>query len=85
MSEKMVCMLEEILVEIDSLILLVKTYDHKGHMLEFISQWATNGSLLDGGRSIRIGAEGRELQLPEGEHNVYDVLGTMYTVFHTGS
>jgi hypothetical protein len=78
-------MLEEILIEIDSLILLVKTYDHKGHILEFISQWATNGSLLDGGRSIRIGAEGRDLQLSEGEHNVYDVLRTMYTVFHNSS
>jgi hypothetical protein len=85
MSEKMVCMLEEILVEIDSLILLVKTYDYKGEMLEFITQWSTNRSILDGGRSIRIGAEGSDLHLAEGEHNIYDVLATMYTVFHTDS
>lgn len=84
MTERMIQLLEDALVEIDSLLLVVETYGKEVMMQKFLSDLATNGSLLDGGRSIRIGPEGVG-SLGQGLHNVYDVIAAMYTVFHTDS
>ena len=45
-------------------------------------EWSKDGSILDGGRSIRIKSFGLE-----GVHNVYDVLSSMHmhTVSHIDS
>jgi hypothetical protein len=86
MSEKMITMLEDALVEIDSLLSMVEIYakEKREETLfhEYISRWT---SILDGGRYIHLGPEGKEIGLDEGVYNVYDVLGSMYTVFHTHS
>lgn len=66
MFEEMVSILEDMLEEIDSLVEAVSVMesDLEPQFLE----WSKNGSILDGGRSIRIGTEVR---------NVYDVLASM--------
>ena len=68
MFEEMIDVLEEMLEEIDSLVesVSVLEMDLEPQFLE----WSKNGSILDGGRSIRIGSE---------VHNVYDVLSSKYT------
>lgn len=72
MFEEMISALEDMLEEIDS---LVQTVKGMGPSLEERAEaqfleWSANGSILDGGRSIRIGLE---------VHNVYDVLSSKYT------
>jgi hypothetical protein len=81
----MIQLLEDALVEIDSLLLIMDTYAKEVKIHTYISQLATNGSLLDGGRSIRIGPEDNYLGMEEGVHNVYDVIAAMYTESHTDS
>jgi hypothetical protein len=85
MTERMIQLLEDALVEIDSLLSIIQTYGKEVKIQSYISQLATNGSLLDGGRSIRIGSQDPDLGMEEGVHNVYDVIAAMYTVFHTDS
>jgi len=78
MFEEMIGELETLLEEIDSLVSQVESMSdlYEPHFIE----WSANGSILDGGRSIRIKSFGLD-----GLHNVYDVLSSMHTVFHTGS
>ena len=70
MFEEMISALEDMLEEIDS---LVENVQSMGPSIEesmepqFL-EWSANGSILDGGRSIRIGLE---------VHNVYDVLAAV--------
>ena len=75
--------LEGFLVEIDSLLLAVKEYEEETERYErfltHISGWGAN--ILEGGRMIRIGPQ---QFMDEGVHNVYDVLASMNTEFHTG-
>ena len=68
MFEEMVSILEDMLEEIDSLVEAVSVMesDLEPQFLE----WSKNGSILDGGRSIRSGTEVR---------NVYDVLADLFT------
>lgn len=74
--------LEGFLVEIDSLLLAVKEYEEEteryDRFIRYISGWGAN--ILEGGRMIRIGPQ--EF-MEEGVHNVYDVLSSMNTEFHT--
>ena len=69
MFEEIIHVLEDMLEEIDSLVesVSVLEMDLEPQFLE----WSKNGSILDGGRSIRIGAEVK---------NVYDVLASMLVV-----
>jgi hypothetical protein len=85
MTERMIQLLEDALVEIDSLLSIVETYGKEVKIHTYISQLATHGSLLDGGRSIRIGPEGPDLGMKEGIYNVYDVIAAMYNESHTDS
>ena len=66
MFEKIIDALEDMLEEIDS---LVETTSSLEEMAEpHLLSWSANGSILDGGRSIRMDSFGLE-----GVHNVYDV------------
>lgn len=78
MFEEMIEELETMLEEIDSLVEKVEGMSdlYEPHFIE----WSTNGSILDGGRSIRMKSFGLD-----GVYNVYDVLSSMHTVFHTDS
>ena len=78
MFEEMIGELEEMLEKIDSLVGIVESMSdlYEPHFVA----WSANGSILDGGRSIRMKAFGLK-----GVHNVYDVLSSMHTVFHTDS
>ena len=72
MFEEIIGALEDMLEEIDS---LVETVRSMGPSIEESAEpqfleWSANGSILDGGRSIRIGLEVK---------NVYDVLGALLT------
>jgi hypothetical protein len=72
MFEEIIGALEDMLEEIDS---LVETVQSMGPSIEESAEpqfleWSANGSILDGGRSIRIGLEVK---------NVYDVLGALLT------
>ena len=58
-------MLEEVLHEVDRLIREGAMEDMEDRLIAVIEEWKTNGSILDGGRSIRIDGEVR---------NVYDML-----------
>lgn len=77
MFEEMIGVLRQMLEEIDSLVetVVAMESDLEPQFLE----WSTNGSILDGGRSIRIGGEVK---------NVYDVLAELAsksTESHTDS
>jgi hypothetical protein len=72
MFEEIIGALEDMLEEIDS---LVETVQSMGPSIEESAEpqfleWSANGSILDGGRSMRIGLE---------VTNVYDVLGALLT------
>jgi len=61
-------MLEEMLHEIDRLIEVGAAEAAEDRLTAVIEKWNTNGSILDGGRSIRIDGEVR---------NVYDMLASV--------
>jgi hypothetical protein len=69
MFEEMIEALEHMLEEIDSLVETIGSSIEERAEAQFL-EWSANGSILDGGRSIRIGSE---------VHNVYDVLSSKYT------
>jgi hypothetical protein len=78
--------LEKIIEEIDSLVEVVQEFsdicDMEAICEPHFVEWSKDGSILDGGRSIRIKSFGLE-----GVHNVYDVLSSMHmhTVSHIDS
>jgi hypothetical protein len=74
MFEEMISVLEDMLEEIDSLVETVSVMESEVNLEPQFLEWSKNGSILDGGRSIRSGTEVR---------NVYDVLAELFT--NTGS
>ena len=80
--------LENVLIEIDSLLSVVETLGRESaihaKIQEHISLWNTNRCILHGGALIRLD-EGNDLHLDHGMHNIYDVFQTMYTESHMDS
>ena len=68
MLEEMIGVLEYMLEEIDSLVEIVSVLEMEERVEPQFLEWSKNGSILDGGRSIRIGREVK---------NVYTVLASM--------
>jgi hypothetical protein len=68
MFEEMIGVLEDMLEEIDSLVEAVSVIEYESELEPQFLEWSKNGSILDGGRSIRIGEEVK---------NVYDVLAEL--------
>ena len=70
MFEEMIDALKDMLQEIDSLVETVSAIesDLEASLEPQFLEWSANGSILDGGRSIRIDGEVK---------NVYDVLASM--------
>jgi hypothetical protein len=68
MFEEMIGVLEYMLEEIDSLVEYVSVLESDMDFEPQFLEWSKNGSILDGGRSIRIDGESK---------NVYDVLSEL--------
>lgn len=67
MFEKIIDALEDMVKEIDSLVETVNS-SLEERAEPYLLEWSANGSILDGGRSIRMNSFGLE-----GVHNIYDV------------
>ena len=68
MFEEMIGVLEDMLQTIDLLVESVSLLEMEERFEPQFLEWSKNGSILDGGRSIRTGTE---------VQNVYDVLASM--------